>query len=190
MHGRIGQLLIVDLIRFQVGDFKALRKCIHIEAQGPVAVSPNQQTAGFGAGIDLRIDDPNHGLAVGHHGQRGGDKGLMPDGDGAEVESQLLAKLPGPGTSRQDDPAGLNVASRGSHGLYGAVRHVDAGHGRTRADRDAAVPCPGRIGGGHRTRLDIAITRRQENALGAGYVQRGHEFTGLLWGQQFCAVAD
>src|SRR5262245_20552204 len=99
---RLGQLLIVNLIRLQVRHFKALWERVHIKAEWPVAVSPDQQAARLRPDIHLWLDNAHHRLRRRHHGQGRRDEGLMAYRDGPNVETQVLTELTGPGSGGHD----------------------------------------------------------------------------------------
>src|SRR5205807_1261255 len=89
-QGRFGELLIVDRIRLERGDFEPRWEFAHVEAQRPVAVAADEQPATFGPRVDLRLGDAYDRLAGRHAGERRRHKCLVAHWYGAQVQPEPL----------------------------------------------------------------------------------------------------
>src|SRR5262245_48783657 len=108
--------------------------------------------------------------------------------DGTDVETQVLAELPGPGPSGHNDPLRPDSPCRSPDGPDRAVSEFDASDGRACTDGDPTITGCRHIRRRHRARLHVAITRHEQDAFGLWYLQGGHEGPGLLRRQPFNRV--
>src|SRR5262245_19634742 len=105
-----------------------------------------------------------------------------------DVETQMLAELPGPSPSGHDYPLGPDSPCCGLDRPDRAVSEFDASNRGECTDGDPTITGCSSIRRCHRAWLHVAITRHEQDAFGLWHCEGGHEGFGLLRRQPFDRV--